>query len=182
MIAEASTNSPAPTKVVHADISHCSESIARHNRRAPSQNRLLQLVPLPLTDHAGRRCFCVSHWAPRFLSPDVGVESLVADSPFYFQAFLFSLQAAIAYSVRCAVFVIVSFSSRLNAGNLCSWSDLRRVFGGTQSCIKRPRLNRIPIFALVAFCAAATPWCATGQVSNYEICEFKVEHTDIGAI
>jgi hypothetical protein len=170
MLAESSSNSPAPTKVVHPDMSHCSESISRHNHRVPSQTRRLQPAPLG--------CFCVSHWAPRFLSTDVGVESLalgVADSPHYFEAFLFCLRAAIVYSVGCVVFVIGALCSDFHAGILCAWCDLRRVFGGTLTGTKRPRLNRISTFTLVALYLAAAPWCATGQVGNHEICEFKVE-------
>jgi hypothetical protein len=172
MIAESSANSPAPTKIVHPDMSHCSQSITLHNRRVPSQNRRSQPAPLPPTNHAGRRCCCVSQWAPRFLSPDVGVESLAldgADSSFYFEAFLCCLPAAIVYSVGCAAFVIGALSSDLNAGILCARSNLRRVFDGTQSDIKRPRLNRISTFTLVALCVAAAPWCVTSQVGNDEI-------------
>jgi hypothetical protein len=76
---------------------------------------------------------------------------------------------AVIYSVSCVVFVIGALFSDLNAGILFSWSDLRRVLSGTQSGFKRPRLNRIPTFTLVALCLAAAPWCAKSQVSNNEI-------------
>jgi hypothetical protein len=134
-----------------------------------SQNRFLQSALFSSHYHADRSCCPIPHWSPRPIQLVVDNESRSRSSAveqFYFELLFFFLRTVIGYHLGCMVYVLGAIASVLNVGILWPGADVRRHFFRTWSGMKRPRMRRIPAFALAALCIAAAPLCAKSHVCS----------------